>query len=352
MLEYTTKHSPVTWPTFLPPLLRKGAYLCIGILIGFFGARWYLTQLATSPSTRGREQRLGLHEFVNPLLDCEVVNKLNVKEFKPLEADINKTIDDEVSQKRADHISVYFRGLNSGRWVGINEDDQYIGASLIKLPVAFTYYKFAESDPATFQKTLTDDVDPSTVTPQNIAPSKTITAGQTYSVQDLLQYMLINSDNAAMTLLVKNVKQADIDNIFTDVGIQRNLDANNNISISPKAYSTFFRLLYNATFFSQDASEELLKTLSQSEYKDGLVAGVPAGIPVAHKFGERTETDSSGNITLAELHDCGIIYLPQHPFVLCVMTRGQNMTDLATAIQHVTKTAYESFDAYLKKNGG
>ena len=65
-----------------------------------------------------------------------------------------------------------------------------------------------------------------------------------------------------------------------------------------------------------------METLVNVDFRDGLVAGVPGNIEVAHKFGER-EVDSQQT----QLHDCGIVYYPKRPYLLCVMTRGQHTDD-------------------------
>jgi hypothetical protein len=56
-------------------------------------------------------------------------------------------------------------------------------------------------------------------------------------------------------------------------------------------------------------------------YNDGLKAGIPANIELAHKFGERGIIGMNGR-EQKQLHDCGIIYYPKHPYILCIMTRG------------------------------
>jgi beta-lactamase class A len=80
-----------------------------------------------------------------------------------------------------------------------------------------------------------------------------------------------------------------------------------------------------------------LALLKQSEFSQGLLAGVPPGIAVAHKFGERGYTNASKK----ELHDCGIVYCPQRPYVLCIMTKGTDMKEQAKAISGISKAVYD-----------
>ena len=82
-------------------------------------------------------------------------------------------------------------------------------------------------------------------------------------------------------------------------------------------------------------SNRALGILSESMFKDGIVAGVPKGTIVAHKFGEQ----KNGNVQ--QLHDCGIVYYKPNPHLLCVMTQGDNIDELKPVIQDVSKKVYE-----------
>jgi beta-lactamase class A len=85
-------------------------------------------------------------------------------------------------------------------------------------------------------------------------------------------------------------------------------------------------------------SEKALSILSLSQYFQGLVAGVPNNIKIAHKFGER----KFNNTGETQLHDCGIIYAPKTPYLLCVMTKTNNNIDSASnVIKKISQTVYQ-----------
>jgi hypothetical protein len=45
---------------------------------------------------------------------------------------------------------------------------------------------------------------------------------------------------------------------------------------------------------------------------------------------------------MMEMHDCGIVYYPYRPYLLCVMTKGSGeIKSLETVIQDVSKMVYE-----------
>jgi hypothetical protein len=126
-------------------------------------------------------------------------------------------------------------------------------------------------------------------------------------------------------------------------------DTPSGVVTSPQEYSHMFRALYNGSYLSHEASERALNLLSKTTFTDGLVAGVPANTIVSHKFGERSpwledHASSASEENVNQLHDCGIVYFPSHPYFLCVMTKGQAGVDfplLATVIQDISRVTWE-----------
>jgi hypothetical protein len=89
-------------------------------------------------------------------------------------------------------------------------------------------------------------------------------------------------------------------------------------TLTTRGYASLFRLLYNASFLNAEMSDKILKWLAESDYQTGLRAGVPKGVKVANKFGERSFKGGG----VKQLHDCGIVYYPSNPYLICIMTRG------------------------------
>ena len=124
-----------------------------------------------------------------------------------------------------------------------------------------------------------------------------------------------------------------------------------NYKISASDYSLFFRVLYNATYLSDDYSEEALSILGKATFNQGITEPLPKGTVVAHKFGVRVYStpDTSNNSSALELHDCGIVYLPNNPYFLCVMTHGSSLGALETRIQGISSLVYNAVVANESK---
>jgi hypothetical protein len=133
-------------------------------------------------------------------------------------------------------------------------------------------------------------------------------------VWQLLEHAIVYSDNEAAALL------AAADGADSMETIRRPADfpafQEGTLWLTPHHFTALFRIRYNASFLSVESSQRALELLARVDFRDGLIAGVPQGIRVANKFGERIDGD------LALLHDCGIVYHPAPPYLLCVMTEG------------------------------
>lgn len=302
---------------------------------------------ATAATTSTEAVRLGGYKFIAPLLMCSGPNapKKDFAEYQPLNQKLNDAINGLVSSKKADQISVYFRELDSGHWTGVNENDEYEPASLLKVPFLIAYYKEAESDPSILSKPLAYDANPDRDEGEYYrAP---VLAKGTYTVDDLIKRMIVYSGNNSLYLLSQNIDAKSVIEIYSDLGVTVPTTSTQKEFLTPKLYASFFRVLYNASYLSRDSSERALSLLSQTTFNDGIVAGLPSGTLVAHKFGERpivSPTDAT-DMTGAELHDCGIVYYPDDPYLLCIMTRGKDFDDLAASIATVSRTVYQEVDA-------
>jgi len=154
--------------------------------------------------------------------------------------------------------------------------------------------------------------------------------------------MIINSDNDALAMLDDSFWDNESNKVQKDLGVEVSDGNSTDDFITVKGYASLFRILFNASYLSRDNSEKALKMLSGVEFKKGIVAGVPPEIVVSHKYGERQLCD------ISQLHDCGIVYYPNHPYLLCIMTRGSDYNKLASVIKDISKTIYTDLNIRYK----
>ncbi len=283
------------------------------------------------------------YKFIKPLLDVEYANQEDSLRQFPLHAKIKSLVEKEIEKYPEVEIGFYFNDLNNAGWFGINEDKKFIPASLLKLPMLISYYKLRESDPNIFNNKIAY-VGDNYNSVRNTGESSDVTPGNTYTVEQLLRNMIINSDNNALELLY-NFRKDALKDIFEDLNAPLP-EKRENIAtqefITPREMSKFFLVLYNGSYLKKSDSEEALKLLSEVRYKDGIVAGVPNNIVVSHKYGERQIHIGNGDVH-DEFHDCGIVYYTQNPYKLCIMTKGKDLTieKSSTIISSLSKLVYQ-----------
>ncbi len=284
------------------------------------------------------------YQFISPLLAYVVPSDDQQNALAGLKNSISTFIDSQKNSGSLSDASVYFYDLNLGRWIGINENEKYNPASMLKVVIMVSYFKEAETNPTILQQNLTyTGAVNASIQEDAFNATSNLQIGQSYSVEDLVEKMIIDSDNGAEVLLFDNIDQNNLDAVYNALNIANPDTVSGTFTISPRTYSLFFRILYSATYLNDDMSEKALSILSQATFKDGLVAGLPSKLVVAHKFGEYVVTNSSNQMQGVELHDCGIVYYPTNPYFLCVMTKGSNLPQLENTIKNISSLVYNDY---------
>lgn len=285
------------------------------------------------------------YKFINQDLICDDKIVVSKKGYETLKSLLENIINQNISKKEITSASIYFRDLQNGPTLGINEYVKFSPASLLKLPLLITYIDLGSDHPDLLDTKIGfDNLDEDL---EQYYPSKVVALANTpYKIDDLLSYMIKYSDNNSYYALREYLKQIDsskdlLQQTFFDLGIIDPIN-NNDQTISVKSYSSIFIQMYHNSYFSnKDHSEKVLELLAESDFNDGLAKGLPKNIKLAHKFGERSSLPNSEK----QLHDCGIIYYPKNPYLLCVMTRGKDFSKLSNFIGEVSSMVYREFDS-------
>lgn len=284
------------------------------------------------------------YRFINPLLAVDTKDKDRFKEIWPLHAKIEDYAKKKVEDGDVLNISFYFRDLISGHWTGVNEDEKFSPASMLKVVTLIAYLKLAETDPPLLSRKLYYDGQRDRNLLSYYKPASSLIAGS-YAVEDLLTRMIVDSGNNSDYVLKQNIKVDDLLKVYTHLQLPLPKSEVDDF-MSAKEYSIVFRVLYNSTYLSREMSEKALTLLSKTAFNKGLSSGIGSGFSIADKFGERTIIGPDGKIVYHELHDCGIIYVP-NPYFLCVMTKGDSFEKLAEVISHISSLTF----SFVSKTG-
>lgn len=315
----------------------------IGTILGAGGG--YSVSLATTryESTyypvraEGNEFR-----FINPLLAYETPNSSSEPEYEPLAEEIQKLVDEFVAKsKPGASASVYYRDSTVAHWIGINEEVRYTPASLLKVALMTAHLKMEDDAKGWLQNPIIYSAEINNLigaVPHDRGTE--LIVGQTYTVEELVRYMIIKSDNGATYALLNIVDDGILDQLYQDVRLENPANLGRDYTISVRDYAFFFRLLYNATYLSHELSDKALQLLNNAEFEDGIAYAIHREVAVAHKYGEAVITDNTGQVKYLEQHDCGYVYHLTRPYLLCVMTKGDKLEEMTRLLQRISETVY------------
>jgi beta-lactamase class A len=274
--------------------------------------------------------RLGGLKFIKPIMFED--DACESDELSGLKQKVSLIINRYQSSGDINTASFYLRKCDNSDWTSFNDEERYRPASLLKVPVLMTILKMNEDNPGFLNKSLKFETEFEKT--KNIAYlSKSIELGKSYTVKELLIYMIKYSDNNATLLLENNMELGMFQKIFEDFGLPV-FNPKDKYFITAKEYSYFMSAIYNAAYLTIKDSEFAAELLTESNFKEGIVKGLPSGITVAHKFGE------SGNDVEKQLHESAIVYLNDEPYLLTVMTRGKETQKLAQLIAEISQAVY------------
>lgn len=230
--------------------------------------------------------------------------------------------------------AVFMQDLQNGDWFSINPDGTFDPGSIMKLPILIAHLKQEEMSPGHLMKQYRLSTPMSGMPVQTIL-GESIQIGKAYTVAELLRYMIVESDNQANALLNQIVNPKLVQQIFMDLGLSVPSVQQTQVQMKIADVSKFIGLLYNATYLRNDLSEFALELLSETKFHDGIRAIAPAGIPICSKFGERGQLGTD----IFEIHETSIVYIENRPFLLTMMTRGNDKDKQETVLQSVSASA-------------
>ncbi|MDX1910147.1 MAG: serine hydrolase, partial [Saprospiraceae bacterium] len=275
-------------------------------------------------------------EYIKPLLFID--REKEADQYRKLESSLTELIDDMKQSGQITGGSVYLREFDRGNWMGINEDVLYHPGSLFKVTIMLAAFHEAEKKPGFLDQSIRVEFPGDLQLPVQNFHVEHIKEGETYTVRDLLKYAISHSDNYAYWQLTQLVNPKSIDQVYLDLGMglpQRGQD-DGRVRVCAREYSKMLIALYNSTYARPVHSELGMRLMADCTFHEGMTAGLPDGTKLVHKYGEWDDTKNF------ELHESGIIYIGDKPYLLTIMTKGESRDPLPGAVAALTKSVYKS----------
>lgn len=317
--------------------MKKTAVFGLLLLISLL-ANGVLLLRAFSQKTTTQTARISSNElpFLSPRIYSENQNDYLIN-FVNLRLEASDYIE------KAEHpIGFYFEYLPSGNSVGINEKENFLLASLLKVPIVMEIYRKIEDGELNRKQKIPINPEDIDTTFGDLGENGV----RELTLEQAIDKTLIESDNTAKNLLQKQLSEGDLEFVYNSLDIPLEVGADGPV-VTAKNYSSVLRSLYLSSFLSKEHSHEILDTLTRTFFTDKLPAGVDENIPVAHKIGVYTTEDTG---TEPVFSDCGIVYVPKRPYILCLMVKSDEktarryMVDLSKIVYNYVSSAKPQTD--------
>jgi len=286
-----------------------------------------------STSQSFRQIRDRNFKLIQPLLITETVDES--EKLNSMKEEVTRFITKQKEEGVITSASVYVSRLKDGSWMAINKNETFSPGSLMKIPTLITVLKDAERKPGILEEKIYFRKHFSGI-PEATITGEPLVENRFYKVSDLLYYMIVYSDNDATALLNNYLNFETMKKLFADLQLPVPNYRQPDYKIDVADCAKFLKILFNATYLNKEMSQYAMELLSKSAYKEGIIKDLDPSIVVAHKFGERNVDGEQ------QLHEFGIVYYDDDPYLLGVMTKGGNHLILPQVLSGVSDLIYQS----------
>jgi beta-lactamase class A len=264
--------------------------------------------------------------------------------WKKLEARVQ-----EIADQLDGVMGVAILDLSDGRILPHNGDRVFPTASSIKIAILVELYR-QDQEARTGAKSKARLDDTYTFDPKDLVEDSRIMAGLTAGVthvtnRDLAQFMVAVSDNAAANILINRVGKDNVNAMLRGLGLSKTMLRRKMIDIAaarrgdenvatPEEMVRLLEAIYKEKVLNKEATAALIKQLStlKQSYIPRLL---PHNVQVANKPGELEAVRT----------DSGIVFAPNRPFAISVMTAYDRDERAAErAISEVAVEGYRYFE--------
>jgi beta-lactamase class A len=258
-----------------------------------------------------------------------------------------------LAQFKTQNIALAFHDLETGQAYSLHADESFHAASTFKVAVMMEAYHRAgqgllsldDRMPVINSFPSLADGRPFSVSAEDDS-DRTLyeRIGGTETMREIMRLMIVRSSNLAANLLIQKLEARKVAGFLTELGIAgvhilrgpedgraHALGLNN--SATARGLMLMMKAIVDGQGVSRAASDEMTQVLLGQEFNEGIPAGLPQSVRVAHKTGWNDRL----------YHDVGIVRPEgRQPYVLAVMTSGFEIETQAHAcVAQISHLIYE-----------
>ncbi|MCB4791638.1 MAG: class A beta-lactamase-related serine hydrolase [Elusimicrobia bacterium] len=259
------------------------------------------------------------------------------EDYRCMMKDLNKR-----SQHFRGDVAILVKDLLTNETVKINSDKLYPSASLVKIPIMAAVFEAQREGKLNLSDKLVLKGSQKVYSRKGLYRKR---AGKKFTIRELVERMIITSDNTATNVLVDALGFGYINQKFTEFGLKdtdlrrgimelkwRKLGIENYTTAEDMTY--LLEQIYHSKIVDEESCKEMLDILKRQKINDRIPYLLPTTLDIAHKTGTLDDTIS----------DVGIIFTPKGDFIVCVLT--QNIRSLRMAKKLIRNVAADAYSYY------
>lgn len=275
------------------------------------------------------EKTFGVSKIENKILCYKNTDFNEIKNTKVEEyiTQLNK-----LYQSNYNYFSFLYQDLYSGYTVSYNEEAPIFTASTIKAPAVIYIYEEASLGKVDLNEKLKYT---SNFYNTGSGVLKTKQPGTEYTIEELIQYTIHDSDNAAYDMLMNRFGRKNVLNYWQNLGT-KNIFTIDTIwgVITARDAAIYMKELYRFSRENEKYGQRLINYFKEAEWK--LITNKDGVFNTANKGGWSDET----------MHDVSIVY-EENPYLLIILSNTGN-SDYQYLFQTTSKLVGQLHEEYWK----
>ena len=285
------------------------------------------------------------------------VNSSELKASDPSTSALRNQIE-QIASTAKGRVGVAATLLETGESVALNADGQYPMQSVYKLPIAMAVLERVDRGEFKLEQKIRVEKSDMVREGQASPIRDRHPDGVELTIDDLLRFMVSDSDGTACDVLLKNVaKPESVMHYLRSLGVngvivantEKELGADNSLQYrnwaQPESVIVLLRALQEGRTLSQPSRALLMQSLTESPTGPKRLKGLlPATANVAHKTG----TSGTVKDLTAATNDVGLISLPNGRHLAIAVFVSDSTADLATREEVIAKIARAAWDYWSK----
>lgn len=249
-------------------------------------------------------------------------------------------LQDEIEKVAREHEGTYGVAVlapDSGTEVSLGADEQFMAASIGKLPVLATLYRAAAQGELDLQEeipVLPEDM-------RDYGDGEILDFPEDYflTLRESAYRMINHSDNVAWSMLDRRLGAERVRNELEGMGIRSSWYSDDlyGYFTTPDDVMVLVEKISDPRFTSEEFAAEMLNAMTDTHLEDRIPEKLPLEVRVAHKTG--TYEDNFGDAGVVIYEDSrGLV---KH-YYLVVLAKGTGEYEARDAIQSISLAVYEA----------